>query len=156
MEWKFDNMYPISFENIKHFLKPRNQKPKTKSQETFFIFEWGNPPQHSDSHPCTRTMNSKQRRSSELGGNGHAKPGRAASSQGSLPWLKNWKIPKSWSCDIWIPYGSWGRSMYKTDLTFSCSSYSIFASFASFHFCWITSSRKYKPPDATAKNTWSV
>ena len=30
MKWKSGNMYQISFENIKHFMKPSNQKPKTK------------------------------------------------------------------------------------------------------------------------------
>ena len=35
MKWKFGNMYQISSENIKHFLKPRNQKPKTKKPFLF-------------------------------------------------------------------------------------------------------------------------
>ena len=47
------------FENIRHFLKPRNHKPQTKHQETLHLFLFSSngipsTPQHIDSHPCTR------------------------------------------------------------------------------------------------------
>ena len=39
MKWKFGNMYQISFENIKHFLKPRNQNKKTRNLSYFQVRE---------------------------------------------------------------------------------------------------------------------
>ena len=66
MKWKFGNMHKISFENIKHFLKPRNQKNK----KPFLFSSKGAPSTFwcPPLHPTIflgDTMNSKQRRSSE-------------------------------------------------------------------------------------------
>ena len=66
MKWELGKMYKISFEIIKHVRKLRNQ------QKTILLFSskgifWFPP-----LHPTTflgDALNSKQRRSSELGGN---------------------------------------------------------------------------------------
>ena len=73
MKWKVGNMYKISSGNIKHFLKPRNQEPKTR--KPFFYFQVRESPStfwFPPLHPTTfsgDTMNSVERRSSELGRN---------------------------------------------------------------------------------------